>query len=105
MPSRLVTKTLSRVPGLRRIPAAKLLVLGEIVVLARQHVENLDPDERRRLLALMRRARGRPRNLTARERAELSALVAKANPRLFIGVVADKLSPVPLPRWVVRGSR
>jgi hypothetical protein len=105
MASTLVTKTLKRVPGLRRLPVAKLLALGEIVVLARQHIEKLNPGERRRFLALMRRAHGRPSNLTARERAELSALIAKANPRLFVGLVADKLSPVPLPKRVVRGSR
>jgi hypothetical protein len=87
------------------MPVAKLLMLGDIVVLARQHVANLNPSERRRFLDLMRRAHGRPRNLSPQERAELSALVAKANPRLFVGLVADKLSPVPLPRRVVRGSR
>jgi hypothetical protein len=31
--------------------------------------------------------------------------VAKAEPRLFAGQVADKLSPVPLPRRLVRGPR
>jgi hypothetical protein len=30
--------------------------------------------------------------------------VAKAEPRLFAGLVADKLSPVKLPKRVVRGK-
>jgi energy-coupling factor transporter ATP-binding protein EcfA2 len=92
-------------PGLRRLPAAKVLALAEIALLAREHVTRLDPQERRRFLALVRRARGRTSKLSARERAELTALVAKVNPRLFVGLVADKLSPVPLPRRVVRGRR
>jgi hypothetical protein len=74
-------------------------------LLARDHITRLDPAERRRFLELMRRGRGRRRNLTESERAELAALLAKANPRLFVGLVADRLSPVPLPRRVVRGKR
>jgi hypothetical protein len=31
--------------------------------------------------------------------------VAKAEPRLFAGMVAHKLSPVPLPRRFVHGRR
>jgi hypothetical protein len=52
---------------------------------------------------LLREGRGRPRNLSEEERAELSALVAKAEPRLFAGSVANWLSPVPLPKRLVRG--
>lgn len=100
-----IARTASHMPGLRRLPAAKLLALAEIALLAREHATRLDPQERRRFLALIRRGRGRTSKLSARERAELMALVAKANPRLFVGLVADKLSPVPLPRRVVRGRR
>ena len=91
--------------AMRRIPIAKLLAIGEIVMLAREHYARLEPDERRRFMTLLRRGRGRASNLSAGERAEFAALVAKANPRLFAGLVADKLSPVPLPEWVVRGRR
>jgi hypothetical protein len=54
---------------------------------------------------LLRTGHGRLRNLSAAERAELNLLVAKADPRLFAGLVADKLSPVKLPKRVVRGKR
>jgi hypothetical protein len=101
----LLTKALRRVPGLRRMPVGKLLALGEVVMLAREHLGSLEPSERRRFLELMRHARGRPRNLSQSERAELAALIAKANPRLFLGMMADKLSPVPLPDRVVRGPK
>ena len=105
MPGVMTAKALGHVPGLRRLPIAKLLVIGELVLLAREHVSALEPEERRRFLGLMRQARGRPRNLSDRDRDELAFLVAKANPRLFVGLVADKLSPVRLPRRVVRGKR
>ena len=105
MPDPLLAKAMKRVPGLRRVPAAKLLAVGEVVMLARDHITRLEPAERRRFLELIRHAGGRPSKLSVRERTELAALIAKANPRLFLGEVADKLSPVPLPRRVVQGSR
>lgn len=85
-------------PGLRRVPVMRLLMLGEVALLARQHIERLDPRERRRLVVLLREARGRPRNLNGRERQELQDLVAKAEPKLFAQAAAEKLSPVPLPK-------
>jgi hypothetical protein len=93
------------VPGLRRLPILKLLAIAEIALLAREHVGKLEPHERRRLVHLVRLGRGRRRELTPQEREELSALVAKAEPRLFFGAAADRLSPVPIPKRFVRGRR
>jgi hypothetical protein len=93
----------SRVPGLKRLPVLKLIAIGEIALLARTHVTKLAPAERRRLVELVRKGRGRPSKLTAGEREELQRLVAKAEPRLFVGAAADKLSPIPLPKRLVRG--
>ena len=101
----IIQHTAGRVPGLKRIPVAKLLVIGEVAMIARAHFERLNADERRRFLALMGRAHGRRRNLSDRERAEFAALTAKLEPRLFAGLVADRFSPVPLPRRVVQGKR
>jgi hypothetical protein len=92
-----------RVPGLKRLPVLKLLAAAEIVMLARDHLELLEPEERRRIVELVRRGRGRPSTLSAREREELAELIAKAEPRLFVGTAADKLSPVPLPKRIIRG--
>jgi hypothetical protein len=86
---------------LRRLPVMKLLAIGEVALLARSHVRRLEPHERRRLVALVRKGR----SLSPAEREELGALVAKAEPRRFAGLVADKLSPVPLPRRLVEGRR
>jgi hypothetical protein len=105
MPRSPISRTAAHVPGLRRLPVAKVLAVAEIALLARQHLVQLEPQERRRVLVLMRRARGRPGHLSAGERAELAFLVSKANPRLFLGLMANKLSPVPLPQRVVRGRR
>jgi len=96
---------IARVPGLRRLPMLKLLAIAEIALLARRHMARLTPAERRRLFELLREARGRGRNLEATERDELAALVAKAEPRAFAGLAADRLSPVPLPRRIVHGRR
>jgi len=98
-------RTLGGVRALRRIPIARLIVLGELVLLAREHVVRLEPQERRRILELVRRGRGRPSNLTTRERRELASLIEKAEPRLFLGSAVEKLAAVPLPEWVVRGRK
>jgi hypothetical protein len=100
-----IDKVAKRVPGLRRLPVLKLLAIAEIAMLARDHLERLEPYERRRLVALLRAGRGRPSHLSPAERDELQELVAKAEPRLFAGQVADKLSPVPLPNRIVEGRR
>jgi hypothetical protein len=95
----------ARIPGLRRIPVFKLLAIAEIALLARTHATRLDRDERRRLVDLVRAARGRPSTLSEAEREELARLVAKTEPRRFVGLAADKLSPVPLPGRLVHGRQ
>jgi hypothetical protein len=87
------------------IPMARLLAAARLVMLARQHWHKLEPDERRRVITLMRVGGGRRGRLTPGERLELARLVAKADPRLFAGLVAQRFSPVPLPGRVVRGRR
>jgi hypothetical protein len=94
-----------KVPLLKSLPVMKLIAIAEIALIARRHVAKLSPEERRRLAALVRKGRGRRSRLSEEERDELAHLVAKAEPRLFAGEVADKLSPVRLPRRLVRGRR
>lgn len=93
------------IPGLKRLPVLKLLAIGEIALLARTHATKLDADERRRMLALVRQGRGRRNRLSTSERDELARLVQKAEPRIFAGEAADRLSPVPLPRRIKHGPR
>ena len=94
-----------RIPGRKWIPIMKLVTAGEVALLARSHAMKLSAEERRRLIALVRKGRGRRTRLSPDEREELSGLVAKAEPRLFAGLVAQKFSPVPLPRRLVHGRR
>jgi hypothetical protein len=57
---------------LRRI--APWLILFEILRAGRDHWDKLDPGDRARVSALMRRTRGNPRNLTVADRDELRDL-------------------------------
>lgn len=107
MPSRLVRtvdRNAKRVPGLRRIPILQLFFLAELIVIAREHVAKLTPAERQRVLELVWVGRGWPHNLKPRERAELQKLVAKAEPRLFVGQAIEKLSPISLPDRFLYGG-
>jgi hypothetical protein len=101
MPTSLLSQTVGqvagRVPGLRRLPLMRLLLLGEVVLLLKTHIERLTPAERRRLLVLLRDARGRPGRLSAIERSELERLIAKAEPMVLASAAAQKLSPFPFP--------
>jgi hypothetical protein len=103
--ARSIDSAASHVPGLRRIPVLKLLAVAQVGLLARDHVLRLTPNERRRLLALVRQAHGRPSRLSPAERDELAMLVIKLEPRLLAGQAFNHLSPVPVPDWVVRGRR
>jgi hypothetical protein len=89
---------------LRGIPAVALLSAAEVAMLAKDHLTKLDGSERRRLVALVGRARGRPASLSEPERDELGALVAKLDPRLFVGSAAERLSPVPVPKRLLYGD-
>ncbi len=100
--NQVIGRTARKVPGLKRIPMLRLLALAEIAVIAQGHFNRLSPEERRRLVMLVRIGRGRRSNLTLSERNELSDLVAKVAPREFAAVSAQKLSPVPIPDLLVR---
>lgn len=73
------------------------MAIAEVLVLARQHFMKLEPHERHRILELVRRGRGKPSNLSERERRELARLVQKAEPREFANNAMKRLVGVPLP--------
>lgn len=99
---RRIERSAHRVPWLRRLPVLRLLALGEVALLAHDHLRHLSREERRRLLELVRIGRGRRRNLTVREREELRELIAKVGPWEFAAHAAQKVSPVPIPKPVAR---
>jgi hypothetical protein len=86
----------------KAIPLARLVLAGKVVLLARQHWHRLEPAERRRLISLVRRGHGRPRNLSEADRTELARLIHKADPWLFAQLVARRFSPVPIPSRLLR---
>jgi hypothetical protein len=89
----------------RGVPVVALLGAAEVAKLARRHLTMLGPQERRRLLALVARARRGPGALSEAERAELGTLVAKLEPRAFVGSAANRFSPVPVPKRLLYGPR
>jgi hypothetical protein len=88
----------ARLPVLTRLPIVKLVALGELALVARKHLQLLQPDERRRLLQLARRGRG----MSGPQREELRGLLAKLDARGFAGSTVARLSPVPVPRRLTR---
>jgi len=91
----LVATGAQRLPLLRRLPLARLVLLAEVVMLAKAHYERLSPAERRRLVLLVRDARGRPANLSARDRGELERLIAKVEPSAFLRAAVARFSGAP----------
>jgi hypothetical protein len=89
----------------RGVPVVALLSAAEVAKLAGGHLARLEPAERRRLLALAGRARRGPSALSEPERAELGALVAKLEPRAFVGSAANHFSPLPIPKRLLYGPR
>lgn len=88
----------------KRLPWLKVLSLAEVAMLAQRHVQLLAPPERRRFAELA--ARGlRDRRLAPEERAELTELLKRLEPRAFAGGAIDRLSPVPMPRRFMYGKR
>jgi tellurite resistance protein len=68
---------------------AWLLAAGEVVMAVKNHVtDRLTPKERNRLVEIVRSSKGRPSNLSNRERAELQAMLIKVEPRELVKKVA-----------------
>lgn len=75
-----------------------VLILAEVAVVLKHHWDRLDEKERKRLPELVRKSRGRPSNLSIREKRELRGLVDKIGPRELAVGVADRVSPVGVPK-------
>jgi tellurite resistance protein len=68
---------------------AWLLAAAEVVLAVRDHITGrLSEKERRRMVQIVRSSKGRPSNLSDRERKELQALLAKVEPRALAKRVA-----------------
>lgn len=62
----------------------RVLAVAQVALLARRHLQLLEPDELGRLASLVKKSKGRPgRNLAANEREEMLRLVRKLEPGQF----------------------
>ena len=96
MPGPTISRTLSRARVLRKLSLVRLVAVAEVIVLANEHVHKLEPQEWKRLVELVKRGKARPSHLTTRERRELTALLAKAEPKQFVSRAMLKITGVPL---------
>ncbi len=68
---------------------AWLLASAEVVLAVKDHIaDRLTDKERRRIVEIVRSSKGRPSNLSNRERKELQMLLAKVEPRELAKKVA-----------------
>jgi tellurite resistance protein len=68
---------------------AWLLAAAEVVLAVRKHVTGrLSEKERRRMVEIVRSSKGRPSNLSNKDRKELRALLGKVEPRELAKTVA-----------------
>jgi hypothetical protein len=95
--------------GLKKVakgfPVGRLLLAGDVAMLAGRHLARLDPAERRRFASLAARSAPGRGPLDPAERKELDGLIAKLEPRLLFGTAVRRLSPVPIPRRLLYGRR
>jgi hypothetical protein len=83
----------------RMLPWMWPVYAARSAIAAGGHVGNrLTPRQRKRLLYLIRRSKGRPSNLTPKQRAELKRLLGKIEPIALAQAVAAELSPLPWPK-------
>lgn len=87
------------------LPVGRLLLAGDVALLAGRHLGRLDRGELRRLGSLTRRYGAGRGTLEPDEREELRALIAKVEPRLLFGTAVRRLSPLPVPRRLLYGPR
>jgi hypothetical protein len=85
----------------RLIPIARVIVIAEIALLAKRHLQLLSPKERRRVVELLRH----PRSLSKRQRKELRALTARLEPKAFAWSAVDQVSPLPLPDRLTKTTK
>jgi predicted ArsR family transcriptional regulator len=72
----------------------RILVLANVALAIKRHLELLEAEEKRELAELVRRSKGRPSKLTRRERERLRALVDKLDPSELARAAAESVVPL-----------
>ena len=88
-----LARAAKRLPLVKRLPLARIVIAAELAMLAKTHYERLSQPERRRLVILLKDATGQPRNMSDRDHNEFERLVAKLEPSLFARAAVEKFSP------------
>ena len=81
---------------LKALPIGWAILVGQAVLVARRHWGNLSPRSRARVRELIAKSKGRPGNLTARERSELLRIAREVDLRTLARDLGDVASPVRL---------
>jgi hypothetical protein len=61
----------------------RIILIAEVALVAKRHLDNLGPGEAGELRSLLVKSKGRPGNLSARERSRIKELVSKLEPGAF----------------------
>ena len=80
--------------GGRWVVWLRILVLANVALAIKRHLDLLDAEEKRELADLVRRSKGRPSNLTKRERERLRGLVDKLEPADLAREAAESVIPL-----------
>jgi len=81
----------------RAVPLMWAFAVAEALAATRRHFSGVDPHVGRRVVALARKSKGRPSNLTAREKQELRRLVGQMDLWQLSKELAAVASPVGMP--------
>ena len=90
-------KWFTRRKAVRGVPLLWAFAVAEALTTTRRHFAGVDPKARRRAAELVRRSKGRPRNLTAPEKKELRDLVGAMDLWQLSKDLAAVASPVGMP--------
>ncbi len=66
--------------GMRWTVWARILIVAEVALTIKRHLDLLDSPEKQDLQRIVRKSKGRPSNLTKRERDRLGQIVSKLEP-------------------------
>lgn len=75
-------------------PWARAIAVGQVALILKRHIDKLGPGELSELRTLLAKSKGRPTNLTSKERSRLMVLVRKLEPGAFAKSAATSASPL-----------
>jgi len=79
--------------GMKWTVWARILILAEVALAIKRHLDLLDANEKRDLQRIVRKSKGRPSNLSKRERERLGLIVSKLEPTDLARETAEAAVP------------